>query len=205
MKSGLNLRRAAEVIRDGGVIIFPTDTFYGLGADATNPSAVRKVFMVKGRSADKPISVLVPDRRKTEALVSEMPHEAVILMDHFWPGPLTLIFKASPSIPEILTAGTGKIGIRIPDNPLTIELLNLCGVPLTATSANPSGGMNASTVDEVEDSIKQGVDLIIDGGRTKGEKESTVLDIAESPLVIIREGMISREALGSILNHGERC
>lgn len=189
------LRRAARSIQKGEVIAFPTDTFYGLGADALNPRAVEKVFEIKQRDRKKPILVLVSNFGQAADLVKDVPSEAWRLMSRFWPGPLTLVFVASAKVPDLITAGTGKIGIRVPGDPLTTLLLRTLAVPITATSANRSGAASPTTAQEVLETLGHEVALILDAGKTPGGMPSTVVDVTTSPITLLREGQISAEML----------
>jgi L-threonylcarbamoyladenylate synthase len=188
-----------SVLNSGGVIAFPTDTFYGLGADPFNSDAVSKIFRIKQRPADKPLLVLTDSVIEWATLVSELTDNAITLMEHFWPGPLTLIFKAAPGLPDALTAGTGTIGIRMPDHPFTRRFLETLERPLTAPSANLSGERELRTAQEVEKTLGDKIDLIVDGGPAPGGKSSTVLDTTTSPPTLLREGALTRCDLESVL------
>ena len=188
-----------SVLNSGGVIAFPTDTFYGLGANPFNPDALSKIFQIKQRPADKPLLILIHSIDQLEDLTQEVTENARKLMEHFWPGPLTLIFKAALSLPDALTAGTGTIGIRLPGHPFTHRLLETLGQPLTAPSANISGTGEPRTAQQVESSLGGELDLIVDGGPAPGGKLSTVLDSTANPPTLIREGALSRSDLESVL------
>jgi L-threonylcarbamoyladenylate synthase len=181
------------VIFSGGVIAYPTDTFYGLGADPKNPAAVKKLFSLKGRLADRPILLLVPDLAAVQDWAAEITPQAEGLMKKFWPGPLTLVFTAKKGVLPELTAGTGTIGLRIPGNALTRQLLAYLGAALTGTSANVSGGPDARTAEEVEAAFAGKVDLILDIGSLAGGKPSTVLDVRSDKPKVVREGAIPSE------------
>lgn len=182
--------RVIDIFKKGGVIAYPTETFYGLGVDPFNETAVKKLFHLKGREADKPISILVNDKKMLAGIAEEIPLSAEKLIKKFWPGPLTIIFKAKKSIPTTLTAGTGTIGVRISSNPITQKLLETIDSPITTTSANPSGKKSPVTADEVMNYFKNKVDLILDGGVLSGKLGSTVVDFTEGCLKVIREGEI---------------
>lgn len=191
------ISRGSDVIRAGGVVVYPTDTFYGLGAYPGNPLAVRRLFEIKGRHADEPILLLVKDASEVRDWASEINPAAERLMKKFWPGPLTLVFKARPGVMTELTGGTGTIGLRVPGNPLTLQLLAALGTALTGTSANISGRPSPCTAREAAEAIGGMVDLVLDGGRTAGAKPSTVVDVSANEPKVIREGSIpSREILG---------
>jgi L-threonylcarbamoyladenylate synthase len=194
---GEKLAEAIRVLRKGGVIAFPTETFYGLGADARNEAAVEKIFRIKGRNFRNPLPVIVADEGDVSALVEEIPSAATDLMRKFWPGPLTLVFRAAPSVSSRLTAGTGKIGIRVSSHPIARFLAAGLAGPLTATSANPSGGPECSSAAAVIQALGDLPDAVIDGGATPGGAGSTILDITLSPPPILREGVIPG---GQILN-----
>ena len=186
-------------LNSGGVVSFPTDTFYGLGADPFNPNAISKIFRIKQRPSDKPLLVLIHSVDQLPDLTQEITVNARKLMDHFWPGPLTLVFKAKPGLPDILTAGTDRIGIRLPNHPFTHRFLEALDRPLTATSANISGTDELTTAQQVKTTLKKELDLIVDGGPAPGGKVSTILDTTTNPPTLIREGALSRSDLESIL------
>jgi L-threonylcarbamoyladenylate synthase len=194
------LAEAGEILRAGGVVAFPTETFYGLGADANREAAVEKIFRLKGRAVQNPISVIVDTERKVIPLVESLPAVAQILMQKFWPGALTLLFAAAPAVLPRLAAGTGKIGIRVSSHPVARLIAKRLAGPLTATSANLSGGQECSTAREVRRVFGDRLDAIIDGGTTTGGLGSTILDVTVSPPLILREGVVSRsdilDALG---------
>ena len=197
--SGKAIETVRSVLDSGGVIAFPTDTFYGLGADPFNPNALTKIFRIKQRPSDKPLLVLIHSLDQLKNLTHGVTDNARKLMEHFWPGPLTLIFKAATELPDALTAGTGTIGIRLPAYPFTRKLLEALGQPLTAPSANISGTGELQTAPLVENSLGEEVDLIVDGGAAPGGKVSTVLDTTTNPPTLLREGALSRSDLDSVL------
>lgn len=189
--------RCRDVISAGGVIVYPTDTFYGLGVDPRNPGAVGKLFSIKGRQADQPILLLIRDPSEATDWATEITPLAEGLMRKFWPGPLTLVFKAKPGVMPELTGGSGTIGLRVPEHALTRQLLAALGTALTGTSANISGGPNVRTAREAMESIGHYVDLVLDGGMTAGGKPSTVVDVSADEPKVVREGAIpSREIFG---------
>ena len=190
-------RDAARIMRGGGVIALPTDSVYALGAGAFDEAAVRRVCAIKGQRETKPILVLIADRSQLDRLVARVPPAAVFLMDRFWPGPLTIIFPASPHLPAGLTAGTGTIGVRLPAQPLLKKLLRATG-PLTGTSANRSGTTPAQTAREVEQSLGSAVDLILDGGPAPTTLPSTVISVAET-VRVLREGPVGRVTVQAML------
>lgn len=191
--------RIQSLLLSGGVIGFPTDTFYGLGADPHNPDALAKIFKLKQRAPDKPLLVLIPSLKYLETLTFKVNDNARRLMERFWPGPLTLVFSAAPGVPEILTAGTGTIGIRFPAEDFVRRFLAALGQPLTAPSANISGEPEPRTAREVQAAFDAGLDIIVDGGPAPGGQLSTVLDTTTDPPTLIREGAVSRNDLESVL------
>lgn len=193
------IRRAASAIHDGGVVVYPTSLLYGLGADALNPDAVDRVFAVKRRAATKPVSVLINSRRDLAGLAAEIPDAAHLLMERLWPGKVTLVFRAIAGLPDSLTAGTGKIGIRLPFHPAAKKLLEAAGVPVTATSANLSGGPGSASVGDMPEALLRAADLILDAGGLPGGAGSTVIDVTLRPPVILREGAVSASAVSAAL------
>jgi L-threonylcarbamoyladenylate synthase len=195
---------AFDVIRTGGVIVYPTETLYGIGADATNAAAVRKVLQVKKRKDTKPILVIVHSVKMLRQLVAEIPASAERLMTEFWPGPLTLVFKASRELPEEVTQGSGTVGVRIPSNAFCLELLRRCNCPLTSTSANISGEPIHRTIGEIKKALDERIDLFIDAGVLPESKPSTVVSVVPENPKLIREGVISFESLRKVVPTIER-
>ena len=185
-----SLISAVEILRAGGVVVYPTETFYGLGVDALNQKAIKKVFTIKGRSFAQPLLILIPEQDYLPRYVTEVSEKARRLMEHFWPGPLTMVFSASPQLPSILTAGTKKIAIRISPHPIARALTSAFAGPLTSTSANISGEQSPATAKEVFSHLGGMIDLIIDGGKTPGQMPSTIVDVTFSPPQLVREGVI---------------
>lgn len=191
------LETIQSVLDSGGVIAFPTDTFYGLGADPFNPEAISKIFRIKQRPADKPLLVLIHSPDQVDRLTDQITPLAKLLMRLFWPGSLTLLFKAAPGLPRELTAGTGKVGIRLPAHLFTLQLLEGLDCPLTGPSANISGAREPVTAGEV---VSAGaLDVIVDGGPAPGGKPSTILDATTNPPILVREGAVSRKDLQMVL------
>ena len=188
------LNQAVQLLRDGGVVAFPTDTVYGVGVDPFQPEAVRRLYRIKGRPEDKPIAILVGSIEDV-ARVAQTPSRTFSrLADRFWPGGLTLIVETRELPPEI-TAGGSTVGVRMPDHPLTLELLRGFGGPIATTSANRSGENPATSAEEVGAQLGDRVNLIVDGGDTITKVASTVLDLSVSPPKILRHGGISEELL----------
>ncbi len=185
--------KASRMIRAGGVVIFPTQYLYGLGADALNVQAVDRIFEIKTRSHRKPILVLIEKQDDLSGLVRQIPFAAESIMNAFWPGAVTIVFEAKDTLPPNLTAGTHKIGVRMPRHPIASALAEAVGGPVTATSANKTGDSGCSTVSDIAGDITDRVDLILDAGTLKGGIGSTVVDVTVDPPEIIREGAICAE------------
>lgn len=196
------VEQIARLLKSGAVIAFPTDTFYGLGADIYNETAIKKIFDIKGRGHDKPILILISENEYLKPLLSveSMSASACKLIDKFWPGPLTIVFKTSVSIPDILTGTTGKIGIRLPDHNFCRSLVAKLGGPVTATSANISGMPSLYDPAEVLKAIGDRIDALVDGGFSKGGSESTVVDVTGAEPVVLREGAIPASIIKEILS-----
>lgn len=192
------LSEAVAVLKSGGVVAYPTETFYGLGADANNATAVEKIFSIKGRAYANPLAVIVAGEDDLLSLVMEIPEAARILMKRFWPGPLTIVFWAAPSVSPRLLAGTGKIGIRVSSHPIASLLARELGAPLIATSANRSGEPENTSCAGVRDSLGDRPDLIIEGGETPGRPGSTILDVTVFPFRILREGAVPENLIRPI-------
>lgn len=192
-------KQILDVFKKGGIVAYPTETFYGLGVDPFNESAVKKLFQLKGRGFDKPISILVKDKNMLSEITEEVPPSAERLIKKFWPGPLTIIFKAKKTIPAIITGNTGKIGVRISGNPITQRLLAEIDFPITTTSANPSGKKSPVTASEVAGYFGDKIDLLIDGGILSGRLGSTIVDVTEGDLKVIRDGEISQKLIAESL------
>ncbi len=190
---------AAEVIRTGGVVVIPTFCLYGLAADAFNAAALQKIFDIKKRPDSNPLLIFIKDIRDIGDLVKDVSPAAVKLMNRFWPGKVTLIFNAKDHLPQALTAGTGKIGIRIPDHPVTSALVKAAGCPITGTSANISGQPGCHRVTDLAESLIQNVDLVLDAGDLSGGTGSTVVDTTLETPSILREGVVSASAIDDAL------
>jgi len=193
------IARAAGIIKRGGLIAFPTETVYGLGADALNPSAIRRIFQVKGRPADNPIIVHIAQPEHLEVLTGDIPPIAGVLMKEFWPGPLTLILKRSDRVPFVVTAGQNTVAIRMPQNEVALALITAFGGPVAAPSANLSGSPSGTTARHVLQDLQGKIDMILDTGAVKVGIESTVLDISVRPPAILRPGAITPEQLETIV------
>ena len=187
------------MIRQGGVVVFPTRCLYGLGANAFDASAVKRVSLIKQRPADNPILTLIDSKQRLDELAASIPPTADALMKTFWPGQLTLVFEARKSLPQQLTAGSGKIGVRLPGHPVAYALAKLSDTAITGTSANVSGHPGCHQVKDLDDPIAGQVDLILDGGTLKGGVGSTVIDITQNPPQILREGQVTAEEIQNCL------
>lgn len=182
------IETAARIIKNGGLVAFPTLTLYGIAADAFNRKAVDRVFWIKKRSFDNPLSVLIGSRADLKRLVTKIPPAADALMDRFWPGRLTLVFDAAAHIPDNLTAGTGKIGIRLPGQPVAATLAAAAETPVTATSANLSGDPGCFSVADLPEDMVAALDVILDAGALKGGIGSSIVDVTTDPPTVLREG-----------------
>lgn len=195
-----HMAEAGKIILTRGIVIFPAQCLYGLAANALDPKAVQKVFEIKQRPKNNPILVLIQDKKGLEALVKKIPSQAETLMDRFWPGNLTLVFEAAGHVSPLLTANTGKIGIRIPGHPIARALVQQVQGPITGTSANLSGQPGCCLVSQLPRTLVQAADLILDAGRLKGGKGSTIVDVTTEPISILRQGIITEKQINSALS-----
>ncbi len=191
------LRKVAELILKGKVVAYPTETVYGLGVNALDEGCVRRLFEIKGRPK-KPISVVVSDLNMAKR-IAEINETALKLMKRFLPGPLTIVVKKKDVIPSILTAGTEKVGLRMPDHKVPLKIVEYSGVPITSTSANPSGKKSPTRAEEVIRYFGDRVDVVVDGGETKLKVESTVIDTTTYPPKILRLGAITVEEIEEVV------
>ena len=182
--------RAAKIVSEGGVIAFRTDTFYGLGADPFNATAVARIRELKGREENKPILLLLSDASVADRFIADRSRAFEDVARKFWPGPLTIVGVAVANLPAEITAGTGTVGVRVPADSDVRELLRECGGALTATSANPSGSEPARSSKEVIEYFGDRIDLVIDSGEVTATEPSTVLDVTTLPPRVVREGAI---------------
>ncbi len=192
---------AARIISAGGVIAFRTDTFYGLGVDPFNVAAVAKIRGLKGREENKPILLLLADMSVVDRFIEDQSADFARIAKRFWPGPLTIVGRAVADLPPEITAGTGTVGVRVPDDASVRDLVRQCGGALTATSANPSSLPPARTAQEVRDYFGDAIDLVIDGDEVTATEPSTVLDATISPPRVIREGAVSAAELNKALDN----
>lgn len=193
------LEHAADVLKAGGLVAFPTETVYGLGANALDENAVKGIYKAKGRPSDNPLIVHIAETGILRTLTGSIPAVASKLTEAFWPGPLTLIFPKSDRIPAIITAGLDTVAIRMPSHPVALELIRKSGVPIAAPSANSSGRPSPTLARHVVEDLSGKVDIILDGGNAMVGLESTVLDITTDPPVILRPGGITEEQLRVVL------
>jgi L-threonylcarbamoyladenylate synthase len=197
-----SLRRAAEILRNGGLVALPTETVYGLGANALNPAAVAKIFAAKQRPAWDPVIVHIAgpvvDNPMLRELVTEVPDAARRLMEAFWPGPLTLLLPRSARVADSVTAGRPLVGIRMPAHPVAYRLIEMAGIPVAAPSANLFGHTSPTTARHVLDDLDGRIDAILDAGPAVHGVESTVLDVTRSPMVIYRPGAVTVEQIRAV-------
>lgn len=194
------LETAAEWLRKGEVVAFPTETVYGLGALATNEAAVKKIFEAKGRPSDNPLIIHVSNKEQVKDYVTEIPEKALLVMEHFWPGPCTVILNKKGPLAPSVTAGLDTVGVRMPDHPLALKLIEEVGTPLAAPSANSSGKPSPTSALHVKRDLEGKIKGIIDGGLTGVGLESTVLDLTDpSHPTILRPGGVSQEELEAVI------
>ncbi|WP_094228284.1 L-threonylcarbamoyladenylate synthase [Methanolobus psychrotolerans] len=193
--NGDHLKEAGRILREGGTVAFPTETVYGLGADALNEVAVMQIFEAKGRPADNPLIVHVDSKESCMKLVRSIPDKALILMDRFWPGPLTLVLERNEVVPDVTTGGLDTVAVRIPGNRIALELIRHSGTPIAAPSANISGKPSPTTAEHVLHDLSGKIDAIVDGGEVVIGLESTVIDMTSAVPAILRPGKISKEEL----------
>jgi L-threonylcarbamoyladenylate synthase len=196
------IQQAADILRRGGLVAFTTETVYGLGADATNAQAVRRIFDVKGRPSTNPIIVHVSDTEMARRYTTFFPPAAETLAEEFWPGPLTLVLPRAAEIPLLVTAGGPTVGVRWPNHPFIQAVIQACGFPLAAPSANRSNQLSPTTAAHVRKSLGGRIPLIIDGGPSQVGIESSVLDLACTPQRLLRPGVISAESLEAVMGEG---
>ena len=183
------IRKAAEILRAGGLVVFPTETVYGLGANALDAAAVRKIYALKGRPAASPLIVHVASIKQARELASEWPDEAEQLASDYWPGPLTLVLPKRPIIPDEVTAGLSTVGLRMPRHPVALELLRVADIPIAAPSANRFTQLSPTTAQHVRDAFGADTPFLLDGGPCEVGLESTVVAITKNGLEVLRPGM----------------
>ena len=190
---------SADILKNGGLVGVPTETVYGLAANGLNEKAVEKLYEVKGRPAVKPISLMVPGAEAIEKYCSNVPAEAKLLADAFWPGPLTIVLEAKEAVPSIVRAGGRTVGLRCPDCELTLKLLKEAALPLAVPSANPSGEPSPKNAEKVMEYFSGRIKAVIDGGECTLGLESTIIDMSARPFRILRRGALSAEAIADVL------
>ena len=184
---------AVDILRRGGLVSYPTDTLYGLGADALNEAAVERVFEAKGRPQGMPLPLLIGDQEQLSMVVATVPEAAWKLAEAFWPGGLTLVLPVGPGVPALVTARGWKVAVRLPDHPIPRELARQLGRPITGTSANRSGGPEPTTAEEVREQLGNAVDLVLEGGPSPKGRSSTIVDITGEHPRVLRQGAVSIE------------
>ena len=199
MKSADAVQRAADVIRSGGLVAFPTETVYGLGADATNVAAVARIFAAKQRPSSHPLIVHLASADQVASWACQVPAAVQRLADRFWPGPLTIILQRHPSVPDVVTGGQATVGVRVPDHPLALALLGAAGCGVAAPSANRFGRISPTCAEHVVAELGATVDFLLDGGTCAVGLESTILDLATGRPRLLRPGAVSAEAIADVL------
>lgn len=194
----LPIAEAVAILKRGGLVAFPTETVYGLGADARNPAAVARLYRVKGRPPDHPVIVHIGDAAQLPDWAREIPPAARTLAERFWPGPLTLILKRAPSVGDYLTGGQDSVGLRVPGHPVALELLRRFGGGIAAPSANKFGRVSPTTAEHVRDDLDGEVDLILDGGACEVGIESTIVDLSGGGPAVLRPGRISAAEIAAV-------
>ena len=190
---------AASLIRKGGIVAYPTDTIYGLGVNVYDEEALRRLYRVKQRSLNKPTGVLICEESQLYNMVEDFPENAKTLMKKFWPGALTIVFRASARLSKMLTGGSGTVGIRIPENRIAVSLIRESGIPITSPSANITGHSPNLCREEILKEFDGKIDMVVDGGKSESPVPSTVLDLSRQEPVIIRHGRISQTEIERVL------
>ena len=193
------IENAAAILRAGGVVAFPTETVYGLGADASNPAAVRKIFAAKGRPADHPVIVHIAGTSDLKHWAAEVPRSAWLLAEKFWPGPLTMVFKRAERVSGLITGGQDTVGLRVPSHPVAQRLLKAFGDGIAAPSANRFGRLSPTTAQHVREELGDAVDLVLDGGPSDVGIESTIIDLTRETPAILRPGRIGAQQIADAL------
>lgn len=196
---GPAIEEAAAILRQGGLVAFPTETVYGLGADATNHDAIKAVFDVKGRPPDNPLIVHIAQPEQLLHLAKEVPPKGKRLAEAFWPGPLTLVVRRLPHVPDIVTADLDTVAVRMPNHPITLQLVKVFGRPIVGPSANISGRPSPTTAEHVFNDLRGKIDLILDAGPAQIGMESTVIDVTVDPPLILRFGGLTRNQIEEVV------
>lgn len=193
------IERAAETLRSGGLVGVPTETVYGLAADASNPAALKKIFSAKGRPADHPLIVHVADLSELKHWAAEVPRAAWLLAEKFWPGPLTMVLKSAPNVSDLITGGQDTVAVRVPGHPVALKLLKAFGAGVAAPSANKFGRVSPTTAAHVRAEFGGELEVVLDGGACEVGIESTIVDLTREPLAILRPGRISAQQIADAL------
>ena len=197
----LMIEKAGQIIREGGLVAFPTETVYGLGGDGLNPDSSRAIYAAKGRPSDNPLILHIADRVELKRLVSEIPEAAVKLMDEFWPGPMTLVFNKSDLVPMETTGGLDTVAVRMPSHPVARALIRAAGVPVAAPSANVSGRPSPTQAAHVWEDMQGRIPMILDGGEVGIGLESTIIDLTGDEPTVLRPGYITPAMIEEIVGH----
>jgi L-threonylcarbamoyladenylate synthase len=198
------ISKAAAVLRSGGLVAFPTETVYGLGANALDSSACALMFAAKGRPANNPVIVHVASQVEAKQVVADWPQAADHLAARFWPGPLTLVLPKNMAVPDVVTAGGPTVAVRVPAHPVALALLQSAGIPVAAPSANLSGQLSPTRAEHVLQSLDGRIDMILDAGPTPGGLESTVLDLSRTPQRLLRPGLVTPREIEAVIGPIER-
>ena len=197
-----SLDKIAKIIKNGGITIIPTDTVYGIATNAQNEEAVKKIYDLKKREPQKPMSILVSSIEMIEKVANEITEKEKKIMECFFPGAITIILKKNKSVPSIVTAGLDTIGVRMPDNKIVLELIEKIKVPIIATSCNLAGEKAATDIDQISYEIKNGVDYVLDDGKSKIAIPSTIVKVEKEQIKILREGSIKKEDIERKIENG---
>lgn len=189
------LKQAAELIKQGKIVVFPTETVYGIGTNGLNANAVKKLYEVKKRPINKPISLLVSDIKMVEQIAKDITEIEYKIMEKFFPGPLTIILKKKDIVPNIVTAGQDTVGVRMPSGEIARKLVEIAGVPIAAPSANISGEPSGTNLQEIKKHLKENVDYFIDGGESELGIASTIVQVVNGEITILRQGNITLEQI----------
>lgn len=189
------LKQAAELIKQGKIVVFPTETVYGIGTNGLNENAVKKLYEVKKRPINKPISLLVSDIKMVEQIAKDITEIEYKIMEKFFPGPLTIILKKKDIVPDIVTAGQNTVGVRMPSGEIARKLVEIAGVPIAAPSANISGEPSGTNLQEIKKHLKENVDYFIDGGESELGIASTIVQVVNGEITILRQGNITLEQI----------
>lgn len=197
--NNLKIKEAAEIIKNGGIVVFPTETVYGIGANGLESKAVEKIYIAKGRKQDNPLILHISNKRMLESIVENINSIEAKLIDAFWPGPFTIILNKKSCVPDIVTGCLDTVGVRMPSGEIALKLIEESGTPLAAPSANISGKPSGTTVEDIFEELKDKVDCIIDGGKTQVGIESTVVRVIDGVPIILRPGKITPEQIKDVV------